>query len=353
MNDEFAWKGKVGHISQLGGIETAVLDNGSGRGVRVAWINTGGGLRYKVVLDRCMDIAEAFYQEHGLSWISQVGITPPAPFTDHGVDWLRTFTGGLLTTCGLTHVGGPEEDEFGKRGLHGRISNSPAEIISVRQPDPFTGDLDMHIRGIIRESTVFGPNLVLIRTISGKLGVPTLSIHDEVINRSNIPSPHMLLYHINFGWPLVDEGSEIVWEGSWSPRDGNPNNPIFNKDNDFKRCPAPLTEHLGSGEDVAFIDPKANDEGYCEAGISNPQLDFATRIAFRKEELPWLINWQHWGKNEYVTALEPGTHPPIGQAKAREEGTLIMLEPGEKRDYELKIGILTDKDQIASFRKKN
>lgn len=54
------WYNKISNPAQLGGIETAILDNGTGRGTRIAWINTGTGLRYKVVIDRAMDIADAF-----------------------------------------------------------------------------------------------------------------------------------------------------------------------------------------------------------------------------------------------------------------------------------------------------
>lgn len=99
------WKQKISNPFQVGGIETAVLDNGPGRGTRIAWINTGGGLRYKVVLDRAMDIADAFYNQHSLAWLSHGGITSPQPFSGGGLNWLRTFGGGLVTTCGLTHVG--------------------------------------------------------------------------------------------------------------------------------------------------------------------------------------------------------------------------------------------------------
>jgi hypothetical protein len=129
------WTGKISNHRQLGGIETSVLDNGAGRGVRIAWIDTGTGFRYKVVIDRAMDIADAFYNQHSLAWISPVGITAPQPMSNHGIDWLRTFGGGLLATCGLDHVGGPEVDESGDRGVHGHLGNLPAEIISIIQPD--------------------------------------------------------------------------------------------------------------------------------------------------------------------------------------------------------------------------
>ncbi len=69
-------------------------------------------------------------------------------------------------------------------------------------------------------------------------------------------------------------------------------------------------------------------------------------MRFRKDQLPWLTNWQHWGKGEYVTGLEPGTHPPIGQAKAREQNTLLFLEPGQTRTYDLELEVLTDETVI-------
>ena len=333
------WTDKIGHRAQLGGIETSVLDNSAGRGVRVAWINTGTGLRYKVVLDRAMDIAEAFYNQHSLAWLSHSGITPPQPFTDRGLQWLRTFGGGLLVTCGLSHVGGPEEDAHGQRGLHGGISNIPAEIESISQPNPVVGKLDFSITGLMRETTVFGPSLELRRTISGTLGQAQICIHDEVTNRANTPAPHMLLYHLNFGWPLVDEGTKLLWEGSWQAREGGINADIFNVENDFKTCPAPLESHLGTGEAVAIIDPSADVAGECQAGLYNEKLGLAVSISFRKAQLPWLINWQHWGKGEYVTGLEPSTHPLIGQAQARADTTLLFIEPGMSKAYDLVIDI--------------
>ncbi|MCF2442342.1 aldose 1-epimerase family protein [Dyadobacter sp. CY345] len=343
------WKDKISNHTQLGGIETSVIDNGAGRGTRIAWINTGTGLRFKVVIDRAMDIADAFFNQHSLAWISHGGITYPQPFSDKGIDWLRTFGGGLLTTCGLTHVGGPESDEFGDRGLHGQISNSPAEIVSIIQPDPKRGNLEMSITGIIRETKPFGPSLELRRTISATLGKATIHIHDEVINKSNTPSPHLLLYHFNFGWPLADEGADILWKGKWSPRNGEENAKIFKEGNDFKKCQAPLDEHSGGGEEVVLVDIEADIFGQSVCGISNPKIGLAVTLKFNKDQLPWFANWQHWGKGEYVTGLEPSTHPLTGQAKAREDGTLIFIEPGESRIYELELDVLHDIETIKEF----
>ncbi|HEX8038528.1 MAG TPA: aldose 1-epimerase family protein [Chryseosolibacter sp.] len=351
MNPQ-AWRDKISNTAQLGGIETSVLDNGPGRGTRIAWINTGTGLRYKVVIDRAMDIADAFYNQHSLSWISHAGITSREPFSHRGADWLRTFGGGLLTTCGLSHFGPPEADSYGERGLHGLISNQAAEIESIVQPDPLQGKMDMSITGRIKETKIFGPGFELRRTLSGTLGEAMIRIHDEVRNVANTPVPHMLLYHCNFGWPLVDEGTDILWQGSWqSPNEGGAGN-IFREGSPFRTCPAPMEKHRGGGEAVAFIDPAYDDAGQCSCGLYNENLQIAVELRFDKKQLPWLTNWQHWGKGEYVTGLEPGTNPPIGQAKARQQNQLIEIAPGETRSYDLEFEVFDTESSIRELLKK-
>jgi len=342
----FAWQDKIINSAQVGGIETAVLDNGPAKGTRIAWVNTGEGLRYKVVIDRALDIVDAFYNQYSLAWLSHGGITAPRPDANAGLEWLYTFPGGLLTTCGLSHVGGPEEDQFGVRGLHGRISNTPAMIESIVQPDLTAGQLQMSITATIKESRVFGPNLELRRTISSTIGKASIAIRDVVTNRGNTAAPHMILYHCNFGWPFVDEGTQILANGKWQSRGLDMDNAVFNDRRDYKRCQKPWETHRGGGEGCAFIDVTPDSKGICTAGLYNPKLALVVALRYKKKQLPWLSNWQHWGPGEYVTALEPGTHPPIGQRKARQDGTLIFIQPGKSRTYELEMAVLTDKDQI-------
>lgn len=323
---------KYSHPAQWGGIETAVIDNGPERGQRIAWINTGSGLRVKVYLDRAMDLGGAYFNQYGLAWLQPGGIRAPQLTADRGLEWLKTFGGGLLTTCGLTHVGGPETDEFGERGLHGSISHQPATIESIIQPDPANGKLRMSITGVILQSQIFGPSLELRRTISATLGSPVIELHDVVLNRANTTVPHMLLYHCNLGWPLLDAGAQVVWK----------NRPWFD-------CPEPQESHKGTGEAVTFIEPAAEADGTAVCGLYNPAIELLLAIRFNKQQLPWLTHWQHWGPEEYVTGLEPGTHPPIGQAKARAEKSLIFLEPGESRTYQLQFEILHQPTTIQPF----
>ncbi|MFH1616694.1 MAG: aldose 1-epimerase family protein [Planctomycetota bacterium] len=350
--NDLPWTGKVINNAQIGGIETSVLDNGMGKGTRIAWINTGSGLRYKVVIDRGLDIAEAFFNQHSLAWLSHSGVCAPTAAANRGLDWLYQFAGGLLTTCGLRHTGGPEEFAGESHGLHGRISNIPAEIESVIQPDPINGRMGMSITGIMRESRVFGPQLELRRTICGIVGEPIIKICDIVTNCANSVTPHMMLYHCNFGWPLLDEGADIVWKGKWQSRGGDQDGQIFNSRHNFRKCQGPLDTHRGSGESVGFIDVEEDRAGFATVGLCNRKLSIAVEIRYKKKQLPCLTNWQHWGRGEYVTGIEPGTNPPIGQTKAKETGELIMLKPGQNRRYELELKILTQNKDIEAFLKK-
>ncbi len=124
---------------------------------------------------------------------------------------------------------------------------------------------------------------------------------------------------------------------------------IFKEGNNFRKCPAPLDSHSGSGEEVAIIDPAPDAAGTCTCGLHNEKLGLALSIQFQKKQLPWLTNWQHWGKGEYVTGIEPGTHPPVGQAQARKDGSLILLEPGESRSYDVTLEVRHESESIQTF----
>lgn len=344
-----SWKNKVGNISQIGGIETSVLDNGSAKGSRIAWVNTGSGLRYKVAIDRCLDIADAFYNRHSLAWLSHGGLTSPRPDANSGMEWLYSFAGGLMVTCGLTHTGAPESDEKEIRGLHGRISNIPANLESVIQPDPAAGQMDMSITAVMKQTRVFGPNLQLRRTITSRLGEPVIKISDEVTNCGNMPCPHMILYHCNFGWPLVDDGTDIIYKGTCLSRGMDFDNELFNESRNYKKCQKPLQSHKGSGESCGFIDVSPDSDGLCCVGLVNSKLNLALTMTYPKQQLPALTNWQHWAPAEYVCALEPGTNPPIGQNQVKESNELILLNPGQTRKYQLTLRVLSNSESIEQF----
>ena len=116
------------------------------------------------------------------------------------------------------------------------------------------GKMEFSITGKIKQTQVFGPSFELKRTLSGTLGHAAIRIQDEVTNCANTPAPHMLLYHLNFGWPLADVGADILWNGPWQFSGDKNAAKIFREGNNFRKCPSPLPSHNGTGEEVAFID---------------------------------------------------------------------------------------------------
>jgi hypothetical protein len=204
---------RVGRLEQVAGVEPLILDDGPARGVRAMRVRTGSGLSVLVLPDRGMDLDAAEYESVPLSWLSPTGVVVPSYYEPYGEGWLRSFHGGLLVTCGLQNVGPPGEIS----GLHGRISNTPASHVSREARWDQRGCCVLEARGEVRESRVFGANLVLRRTISARLGESLISIEDTVHNEGFEPEPLMLLYHINLGWPLLDETSRLVGPGSGEP----------------------------------------------------------------------------------------------------------------------------------------
>ena len=321
------------NTAQLGGIETSVLDNGPGRGSRIAWVNTGGGLRFKVLIDRGLDIFDADFLGQSLTWHSMTGVTTPSFAYSKGIDWLSSFYGGLVVSCGPTHVGAPFEEGGQQFGLHGSHSNTPAILESIVQPDLARGQKEMRIGALIRTSRVFGPNLELRRVISSELGSAAIHIIDQFTNCDDNRVPLAWLLHINFGFPLLEpEASTYCYRGKLSPIRGR--DEWFRDGFDYRAAPQPLEEHRGGGEYVTYIDPETIDGDRVLAGVVNKKRGLGVKVEFSKHDYPRLVNWQHWGpRGSYMGALEPTNAGVEGRPKDIERGWLQYLEPGESKTF--------------------
>src|SRR3954469_17827907 len=95
------------NAQQVGGIESYSFSNGPARNTRALLVNTGGGLRYRILPDRGLDIDQAFFNPHSLAFLTHRGVTTPSRAYDRGLDWLKSFPGGLLTSCGPFNIGPP------------------------------------------------------------------------------------------------------------------------------------------------------------------------------------------------------------------------------------------------------
>ncbi len=306
---------RVGDISQIAGAIPFEYTSGKAKGTSAIEVRNGE-LRFVILTDRGMDISYAEYKGTPVSYISKTGIVSPAHYDES--DFLRNFSAGLLTTCGLTYMGAPCVDEGISLGAHGRISNIPAYDVGITQE--WQGDdFVISVKGKVRESTVFGENMVLTRTITTKLGDNTIQINDSIENEGFAPTPLMVLYHMNFGYPLVSENTVLETNcENIRPRDEIAATGI----DDACRFSNPIH---GYSEQVFYRDAVA--QSY--ATLKNPDLKLSATVSFLGDELPYLIEWKQVGEQEYVVGLEPATYPPDGRAKARERNELLYLAPNK------------------------
>jgi hypothetical protein len=330
---------RVGRLEQVAGIEPFVFDDGHERGVRALRVRTGTGFSFTVIPDRGLDIGAAEYNGMALAWSSPTGVVGPWYREPEGEGWLRSFHGGLLVTCGLSNVGVASTKDGEPLGLHGRISNIPSSSITY---DTFwdSEGCRLEVRGRARETRVFGPNLVLERRISARVGSSWLQIEDTVRNDGFSSTPLMLLYHLNLGWPLLDESSRLVGPGAPGetpePRDADAAEGLKSWD----RFDTPVS---GFQERVFYHRPEADIEGWTEARLENPELAGGTAVwvRFRPEELPEFVQWTMTGEGTYVLGFEPATCRVGGYEAERAAGRIIDLSPRETRRFQLQIGVDT------------
>ena len=344
-NKEFLLK-HMGAISQLGGIKRYIFSEGRSKGVEAVDITTGTGFDFTVLPGRCLDIAWARYQGVPISYMSKAEITDGSYLEQQGMEWLRSFHAGMLTTCGFSNVGGPCQDErriFGLQsfGLHGRLSHIPANEICCKG-EWKDGKYVMQVQGLMRQSAVHGENLTLRRTVSAVLGEKKLYIHDIIENEGHTAEPFMLLYHMNFGYPLLSPQSRlIVNSDDVCGADDTAQAEI----EQYASFHEPM--HLRD-ERCYFHDLHAGADGAVQLALLNDSMELGAIVHFNKQELPCLTEWKMLAEGEYVLGLEPGNTNPIGRLAAKEAGTLRYLQPGEVQEIHIELEILDGRDELSA-----
>lgn len=337
---------RVGDISQIGGARLVRLQGGMVDGVEAVEFRTGSGFYFVAVPSRGLDITVAEHNGRSIAWRSAAGETSPMFYEEPALGWLRSFPGGLVTTCGLTYAGAACEDEGQCLGLHGRFSNTPASNLWV--DGKWDGDeYRMWAKGKVRESRLFGENLLLRRKVWARLGENRFFIEDTVENEGPRTVPHMILYHINGGFPAVDAGSLFVSPTrSATPRDADAE---VDKEHFYLNDPPTA----GFKERCYYHDMAVDADGFVHAALVNKNMpgggQFGFYIKYDRNQLPKFTQWKNNGAREYVVGMEPANCWVEGRAKERERGTLRFLEPGEVRKYGIEIGVLDGEEQVAEF----
>ncbi|CAA9557398.1 MAG: TIORF127 protein [uncultured Thermomicrobiales bacterium] len=339
----------AGRLPQVGGVRLVELADGLERGTRVLEFRTGSGFQFDVMVDRAMDVGRCELNGLALGWQSNAGFPGPWSYEPEGLGWLRGFGGGLLTTCGLEHALFMAEDSVAQYnypafqtkefGLHGRVSYLPARLTGYGER--WEGDAcTLWAAGEIVQAAVFAEQLVLRRRVEARLGESRLFVHDEVENIGNAPTPHMYLYHVNVGFPVLDDGAELLVPATDpKPRGGHPVE-------GYTRFHGP---RAGYTEEVTEHAVKAEAGGTVPVAVVNRARGIGAYEVFDRAQLPHHFIWRMLGQGTYVVGIEPSTNRTAGRLDAKAKGELIVLEPGETRRYDLELGALAGAAEIDAF----
>ena len=353
---------RMSRLDATAGVRLVHLGDGAERGVRVLEFRTGSGLDFDVLVDRCMDVGAVRYRGVAIGWQSPTGFRSPwlhDPEGERGLGFLRSFT-GFMNTCGLDHAFFMETlpaeryaypaREAIDQPLHGRAPLTPARLVGYGAR--WDGDeCVLWAEGEVVQAAMFGEDLHLLRRIEARVGGSGFSIEDRVENHGFSRTPHMLLYHVNLGWPLLDEGSELrapVERVMWRSHE------TYQNGVGYRTMPAP--QPMGFVEQVYTHAVVPEADGTVPAALVNRRLDLggdgpglAFLIELDREQLPVLLEWQCVREGGYVLGIEPSTAHPGGAALNEEHGLMRWLDHGDAYRYRTRFSVVAGESAVADL----
>lgn len=338
-------------------VRKKILRGGKQEGVELVTIDNGV-LTIVVIPTRGMSVLEVVHKNGiRLGWDSPVKeVVHPHYINLHsrgGLGWLDGFNEWMVR-CGLESAGHPGKDEFiNNTGdkvemdltLHGKIGNIPASLVEVivDQESPYR----IRLRGAVNERMFYGPKLELTTEISTIPGSSSFTIEDKLANYGATDQEFQLIYHANYGPPILEKGSEVVVAAkSVSPMNDHAGKSV----NEYNVYDAPTK---GFVEKVYLFEPIADKSGRSTALLKNKTGNKGTTVRWSTSQLPYLTVWKNTAAMEsgYVTGIEPATGFPYKRGVERKFGRVPKLGPGETRSFALEFEVLADVRSVKKAEK--
>lgn len=316
-------EGYIGNPQQLVRLRRVTAAEGRAKGTEIIEVCTAAGLSLDILPDAGLDIGQTFYKGLNVSWMSKNGYDSPTAINPYETEFVNTFPGGLLYTCGLRSTGPANRDGGEWHPLHGRYHSLQATEVCAE----IVGE-EIVIRGKLRETALFGHVLELHRTIRIPCRGASVTIEDELENLSPRDEEFMQIYHCNFGYPFVSEDAEL-----WLPE---------------ARETIPRTEFAAEllGSELKLDAPRPFEEERVffhkmkddfRTRLINKWLGISMEMTWNGDELPILSHWRSMACGDYVVGLEPTNSFIKGRHDERENGTLPVIGAFEKKYHKVKI----------------
>ena len=271
--------GRISNFQQVASIRRYTLTDGREKGLDVLDCDNGK-IRFLLNVSKACDIMQLYHEGQNMSFVSKNG------FTKRETPFLNRFEGGMLYTCGLDSVGGREGYE-----LHGTLHNIPAEIIRAE-----CNENGIVVEAIIRDTALFGKNLVLKRKIFTEISGDSITLEDTLCNIGYKAEEYCLLYHINVGYPMLDNGAKVVADvESYTPRTA------WAKQNETTM--------------YAMNDAVPNQEEACYfLNLKKPEITLVNEkngkeftVSYSGDTLTHFVEWKSMASGDYALGLEPCT----------------------------------------------
>jgi hypothetical protein len=317
--------GRLANLDQVASATISTVAGGAAQGCRAIDLRVAGGIDVRILPDRGFDLGSAWFAGVPLAWTSVVGETRPLT-SPSGMDWMDAFGGGLVTTCGLRNVGAPSEGQ----GLHGSYSHLRASAVQVDRTME-EGEVVFTARATIDDVELPDGTLRVRRAIRNRTGKGLVELTDVTTNLGRAPQPAPILYHVNVGVPLWDDGARLEVDSQ----------EVFPRDEDAARgaaswmVPQPRS---AQARELVFehrVSPKVS--GWARAAVINPSVGLELALHWRSDALPRFHQWVHPRTGTWALGLEPANCSVLGRAADRAAGTLPVLQPGEERTTRLRI----------------
>jgi hypothetical protein len=271
--------GKISNFAQVASLRRYVYTEGKEKNLEVIDCDNGN-IRFLLNVSKALDVMQLYHRGQNMSFVSKNG------FTARENGFLSRFEGGMVYTCGFDSLGHREGFE-----LHGTHHNDPAKILRAE-----CDENGIVVEAIVESTQLFGKNLEFRRRISSPIGGETLTIEDTLTNKGFRDEDYCILYHVNVGYPMLDDGGEIVADvkacetrTEWAR---------INEDGKFR-----ITDSIPNNEETCYF-LKLNKP---EISLVNKKLGKTFTVSYSEDTLPCFIEWHSMASGDYALGFEPAS----------------------------------------------
>ena len=271
--------GKISNFKQVASVSRYQITSGKEAGLNVIDCNNGV-IRFLLNESKGLDVMQLYHNGMNVSFVSKNA------FTADTKPFINRFEGGMLYTCGLDNLGDHQGYE-----MHGTYHITKSNVTRVECDE--NGIL---VEATIVDSALFGKNLVVKRKVTSAINSNSVRIEDTLVNEAHVPSEYCILYHVNLGYPMLDESCRIIADVT-----------------DFE----PHSDWALKNIDKALIieEPIAGKEETCynltlttpSVSVVNNNLKKKFTINYSNDTLPRFVEWKSMAAGDYALGLEPAS----------------------------------------------